>query len=245
MKKGEESLKHKLVLQGVPVTSNRGALGWSTVVLIFGEKKILFDTGSYGDRKNLLLGLKKLGVRIEEIDIVFISHLHFDHCLNIELFESAEILVSKRELEYVLSGEYKNCLDPYIPLTVVKNFSKIFHLISDNEEIIKGIRTILLPGHTPGNTGLLIKDKRVILTGDAVKSARDFINNFPPPSFYSRTEALRSYEIIKRKADLIIPGHDRPFRMEGKRVKYTENKDNVTIKAYYNPKGEAQKIQLL
>ena len=238
-------MKYKLVLQGVPITTSRGLLGWSTVALIFGEKKILFDTGSYGDRKNLLLGLKKLGVIIEEIDIVFISHLHFDHCLNIELFESAEILVSKRELEYVLSGEYKNCFDPYVPLIVVKNFSKFFHLINDNEEIIKGVKTILLPGHTPGNTGLLIEDKKVILTGDAVKSARDFINNLPPPSFYSETEALRSYEIIKRKANLVIPGHDRPFEIKDKGLKYTENKDNITIKTYFNPKEKAQKIQLL
>jgi len=234
-------LNYKLVLKGVPVTSNRGAIGWSTVVLLFGEKKILFDTGSYGDRKNLLLSLKNLGVKIEEIDIVFISHLHFDHCLNMELFESAEILVSKRELEYVLSGEYKNCLDPYVPLTFVKKFSTKFHLVGNNEEIIKGIKTISLPGHTPGNTGLLIESKRLILTGDAVKNGRDFINNFPPPSFYSKVEALKSYEIIKRKANLIIPGHDRPFKIEGTRLKYIGNKDDITIKSYCNPEEEVKK----
>lgn len=51
---------------------------WGFSVLIEGDgKKILFDTG--GDGEILLRNLDRLGVDPKTIEIVFFSHIHFDH----------------------------------------------------------------------------------------------------------------------------------------------------------------------
>ena len=44
-----------LLLTGFPGSMDRGWLGWSTVVLLKqGKKNILFDTGNYNDRAQLI-----------------------------------------------------------------------------------------------------------------------------------------------------------------------------------------------
>lgn len=46
------------------------------------EKSILFDTGKNG--QILLSNMEKLGIRPEEIDVVFLSHFHKDHTGSLE-----------------------------------------------------------------------------------------------------------------------------------------------------------------
>jgi len=50
--------------------------GFSTLIKVH-NKTILFDTGSNG--RVLLKNAKKMGVNFKDIDIVFISHNHWDH----------------------------------------------------------------------------------------------------------------------------------------------------------------------
>lgn len=230
-----KEIEYKIVLPGIGAFSNRGALGWCSISLIFAEDKtILFDTGSNDDREELLLGLKRIGVNIKDIDIVFISHLHYDHCCNIELFESADIIVTRRELEYVLSCEYERCSDPYVPQTVVKYFSERFKTVEDNDEITKGVRVILLPGHTPGSAGLLLENERIFIAGDAVKNAWDFTNNIPPRAIYDGQKGLQNYEKLRKKVDLIVPGHGRPFKSLNGKVEYVGDCNYTEIKLYPN-----------
>jgi 7,8-dihydropterin-6-yl-methyl-4-(beta-D-ribofuranosyl)aminobenzene 5'-phosphate synthase len=52
--------------------------GWGFSCLIQGtEKTILLDTG--GNSRTLLRNLHDLGINIQEIDLVFLSHIHEDH----------------------------------------------------------------------------------------------------------------------------------------------------------------------
>lgn len=102
---------YKIILRGVPINSNRGALGWCTVSLLKCKKScILIDTGSYSDRKLLLSSLEKAGILPEDIEIIFLTHLHFDHCINIEIFEKAKIMLLEKELIYALSGNLKSTM---------------------------------------------------------------------------------------------------------------------------------------
>ncbi len=62
-----------------PDANQGGLIGdWGFSAFIeYGEKKILFDTGAKGDL--LLRNLDALGVMLEEFDMIFISHDHWDH----------------------------------------------------------------------------------------------------------------------------------------------------------------------
>jgi 7,8-dihydropterin-6-yl-methyl-4-(beta-D-ribofuranosyl)aminobenzene 5'-phosphate synthase len=59
--------------------------GWGFSCLIEAEEKILFDTGD--DGKKLLFNLKKLGIGVESIDKVILSHNHWDHTGGIEAIQ--------------------------------------------------------------------------------------------------------------------------------------------------------------
>jgi len=225
----------EIIMPAIGASSNRGALGWCNISIIYAEgKTILFDTGSNDDREELWTELDKMNIDIGSIDTVFISHLHYDHCCNIELFEKATIMVSARELEYVLSGEYKKYKDPYVPYATVKYFENRFTTFFEGAEIAPDVKTIALPGHTPGVSGLVLTKERVVFTGDAVKNAYDFTHDIPPYAIYDGTLGLESYKRISPVADLIVPGHGRPFKVSGDKIEYIGEPKPIDIKVYPN-----------
>src|SRR5512139_2934265 len=77
------------------------------------DKKILLDTGGgdpaiappraapYKREKDQSLenALKKIAVKCDDIDIVVVTHLHWDHCGENDLFPKAKILIQRKELE--------------------------------------------------------------------------------------------------------------------------------------------------
>lgn len=229
-----KTLEYNIVLAGIGAESNRGAVGWCAVTLISsGGKLILFDTGSNDDREELLTGLKELGIEASDIDIVFISHLHYDHCCNIELFESADIMVSKREFDYVMTGEFKAYDDYYVPWSLIDYFSKDIKTVNENDEIAPGVKVVSLAGHTPGSSGLLLEDD-ILLAGDAVKNAWDFTHNIPPKAIFSREKGLENYSKILELARLIIPGHGRPFKVNGTSVEYVGENKHTYVRFFPN-----------
>ncbi len=208
------NITYDVVLPGVPVTSTRGALGWCSVVLVrTNARNILFDTGSYGDRQILLDRMRALNLTRPDIDTVFISHFHFDHVINAELFTHAEILISQVEYEYLKTEAYLNAGDPYVPYAHATVLRSRLTPVTDGEYIAEGVRAVLLPGHTPGNMGLVLEELDTLLAGDAVKNGWEFVRGIAPPIFHSSEAALKSYDRVKSLASVVVPGHDRPFRI--------------------------------
>jgi len=207
--------RYTILLPGIPVSSTRGALGWSTVALIeTGGLRILFDTGSYGDRSLLIERLQALSLDPQALDAVFISHLHYDHCQNIDLFAGIPLFVSEREHRYVLEGEYSERLDPYVPTATILSLKDRFKTVHDGSELFPDVKVVALPGHTPGQAGLFLSREKILLTGDGVKNAWEFANRMAPPAFFSEAAALSNYDWVMANATEIVPGHDRPFRLQ-------------------------------
>ena len=225
----------QIVLPAIGASSNRGAMGWCNISIVRAPgRTILFDTGSNDDRAELCAELERMEIGIDEIDTVFLSHLHYDHCCNIEVFEHADIFVSARELEYVISGEFKKYNDPYIPYGMIKYYEDRFRTFRDGESLAEGLRTVWLPGHTPGISGLILEEERVILTGDAVKNAYDYTHGIPPYAIYDGPIGLESYTKIPAAADVIVPGHGRPFTVEKGKITYVGEQKPVDIMIYPN-----------
>ncbi len=153
----------EILLPGIPVSSTRGAFGWCTIVLIDqGGKKILFDTGSYNVRPLLLEQLGKRGLSPNDIDIVFISHPHYDHIVNAELFDRSQILISEADLNYALEAN-----DPFVPVTIINLLKERLRTLAGEEYITEAVKAVSLPGHTPGHMGLFLENDNVIVAGDA------------------------------------------------------------------------------
>ncbi|MDZ7761824.1 MAG: MBL fold metallo-hydrolase [Desulfovermiculus sp.] len=209
------------ILEGVPITSNRGALGWSSSTVIQGRgRTILLDTGSYSDRSLFLSNLANHGFGPDSFDTVVLSHFHYDHMINAEILPAKRLLLSRAEQEYILSEQFRQAEDNFVPLAHISLLAPRLCPVRDGQEIAPGIQVLYLPGHTPGSMGLWIPDQDVILTGDAVKNLSDFVNHTPPPCFGSRIDALASMHKVSCLASKVIPGHDRPFHVQGDKTSH-------------------------
>jgi len=210
----------KLLFTGMPVRCSRGNLGWSTVALIrTGELNLLFDTAGLNERLVMEAQLLALGLPADQINIIVLSHLHYDHAMNYTLFPQAEVIVGRKELEFANSLEGMS--DPFVPPGIaeqIKHWPKL-RLVDDGDKLAEGLTIFHTPGHTPGGISLLTENlERNMLIGDAIKNGWEFVHGLPEATQEWR-ETLKK---IKAAGNFFIPGHDRPF--------WCDNSDSITYK---------------
>ena len=176
------------ITKGINIKPNKGAFGYASITLLKdGNEKILFDTGSYGVRNVIKDLLKK-----EKIDKLFISHLHFDHCSNLDLFRNSKIYINEKELKNLFENN-EDC-DLYKPLLKIINEYDV-NTFKDEINISNNIKTVLTYGHTAGHSSLEFKqgERRILVAGDAIKSLNDYLNskeygNAQNPDKYIKTK---------------------------------------------------------
>ncbi|MCS7125029.1 MAG: MBL fold metallo-hydrolase [Candidatus Bathyarchaeota archaeon] len=203
----------KVLLQGFPGKTSRGLLGFCNITLIKSDVTILFDTGFFSDRHLLTQKLEQEKIRPEDVEIVVLSHLHYDHCINVELFKKATVIVSKRELEYALSDEPKKAGDLYVSEHTARliKTGRVLEAV-EGLKLSANTKVIETPGHTPGSISLVVDgEKKTVITGDAVKNAWEFKNGVAEMFYGEKSDVAKSINKIKNLADFVIPGHDRSF----------------------------------
>ena len=160
--------------------------------------------------------LKSLGLGLEDFKYVVQGHLHTDHAGGLRLFEQAgaAILIRKDEFNHVAkidaAENFFNRKDSHFI------FEKKPTLLYGDQEILKDVRVLSLPGHTPGTTGVLLPLEHtgaVLLTDDAMYTHDTYD---PPPVGSPITWDLAhwssSIEKIRQMATehnaFLFPGHD-------------------------------------
>ena len=183
-------MKIDLLTKVFPGKSSAGALGLSTCALIRTEEHtLLFDTGAHGIIKILQRSLAELQVQPEEVDMIFLSHLHYDHLNNVAYFPNAEIVCGRREWD--LRRERK------------------LRFVEDNEEVLPGMRALWVPGHTPGQMALAIDtpEGTLVMAGDSVKNRSELELEFSD-QYVDQEASTNSIRRIKNMAYKVLPGHD-------------------------------------
>lgn len=197
---------YEQIIKGLNIRPEIGFFGYSSVVSIRdGEETILFDTGGPGVRKFLLDYIQKV-----KIDKVFISHLHFDHCCNIDLFAGIPIYLNKVELDNLLDkkDEYNNKLVYLVIGDYLKKHN--FNIFDEKFQLTKDIQAFPTYGHTCGHSSLKFKDgdnRNVILAGDAIETYKEYLSDKIPNGCYNDDEYMKTKKFIIANSDVIIPGH--------------------------------------
>jgi glyoxylase-like metal-dependent hydrolase (beta-lactamase superfamily II) len=214
------------IMPGMGVRSNVGTMGAAGVTLLRDDVKVLVDTGHYGTRDWLKAELERRRVSPADIDVVVLTHLHWDHCLNVEMFPHARILLGEDELEEGFLMEPGQPQNEAFKAALGK--MKV-ETVGDGDRISRHATALLTPGHSPGHVAVTLKgdDGRLtVMSGDAVPNYRAYLRGFPDISFYDRTKSEESVKKVKGLCpDLIIPGHDSPFNDGG----YVERDDFTLI----------------
>lgn len=211
-----------LLIPGLPAKADHFLFGICSLLLLRdGKRNILFDTGPFRVRPTLIAALASYGLTPEHIDTVFVSHLHWDHVENIDLFRHAEILVPRLEFDYAADLRPTDWGTPPYAREMLQGMR--FELLDDREqEIFPGVRTLPLPGHSIGLQGLVVKAEGgdLVLASDALWSARDAVRGHPDVAFFDPGQGQSSLDRALAAGTIFYPGHDRPFTFEDGRVNY-------------------------
>lgn len=155
---------------------------------------IVVDTSSVSNREKIIRSLTAAGLEPKDIDVVVNTHLHFDHCENNDLFTDA--LVIAHALESPGRG---------------------FKPIRGSKELADGVIIVHTPGHTEGSVSVLVESGvRYAVAGDAIPTVDNYVKWVPPGLNFDADLALASMKEIVDFADIVIPGHGPPFRVDRK-----------------------------
>lgn len=174
--------------------------------------------------------LAAAGLRPEDIDIVFCTHLHADHIgWNTRLengrwvptFPNARYLVSETELAYWLAREeseagkanHGSFSDSVLPILETNLFDKVL----DGFDLGHGMAVRGLPGHTPGGIGLEISrpgHPDVCLCGDAIHNVAqafqpNWASRFCADQAQSSATRLELLDRSRNDGLVIVPSHIR------------------------------------
>ena len=164
-------------------------------------------------------GLAALGLNPDSIEKVVVTHLHYDHCGNHDVFPRATYHLQDDEMAYATG----RCMChpviriPFEADDVVAMVRKVFagrvRFHDGPWEMAPGITVHKIGGHSKGLQCIRVRTRRghVVLAADASHLYAHINEGRVFPVTYNVGDVLEGYETIKRLADSsdhIIPGHD-------------------------------------
>jgi N-acyl homoserine lactone hydrolase len=162
--------------------------------------------------------LSEIGVKPDLIDIVVLTHLHWDHCQNHHLFPNATFMIQREEMRYAIAPlPYHASLYEAITIDMKPVWLDIPHIemVDGDRKIADGISLLFTPGHTPGYQTVLVEtlQGKIAIAGCMVPTFENWPDSeqdsYLPSSLYVDLEQYwQSLERIDRMSDLILPGHD-------------------------------------
>ncbi len=164
-------------------------------------------------------GLGALGVDPRAVLDVVITHLHYDHAGNLDLFPRARFHVQDAEMAYctgraMTHRQQAATFDVENVVTMVRRVYEervVFH--AGDATVCPGVTLHHLPGHTPGLQAVRVDTGRgpVVLASDASHFWANLEREIPFPIVADVPAYLESLRTLRRLAasiDHIIPGHD-------------------------------------
>ncbi len=164
-------------------------------------------------------GLKALGIEPDSVEDVIVSHLHYDHTGNYDLFPRAHYHLQDFEMAYA-TGRHMCHAYPRMPFEVedvVAMVRKVFAgrvtFHDGASEIKPGITVHRIGGHSKGLQCIRVKTRRgaVVLASDSTHLYAHIEQGRVFPIVYSAGEVIDGYETLKKLAtsmDHIVPGHE-------------------------------------
>jgi glyoxylase-like metal-dependent hydrolase (beta-lactamase superfamily II) len=181
-----------------------------------GSKLVLIDTGSgtfFGPTVGkLLASLRASGYRPEQVDEIYITHMHPDHVGGLITadgkiaFPNAVLRAGQADADYFLSKD-KMAAAPKEAQPLFANAQKAvnpyvsagkFKPITGDGELVPGVRAVAAPGHTPGHTLYIVESEgqKLLLWGDLMHIAAA---QFPNPEVSLKYDVDMPSAIAQRK----------------------------------------------
>ena len=183
-----------------------------------------FDEAAAKERARTILhpvaqGLQAIGVEPGKVENVIVTHMHWDHAGNYDLFPQARYHIQDAEMTYA-TGRcmcHKTLRAPFSENDVHAMVSKVFayrcEFHDGDEELTPGISLHKIGGHSKGLQCVRVKTKcgTVVLASDCVQLYSHIDEGRVFPITYSVADTLEGYKKLGKLATSrqhIVPGHD-------------------------------------
>jgi N-acyl homoserine lactone hydrolase len=182
--------------------------------------------------------LRSRGVDPKRIELVVMTHMHFDHTSAMSEFAGATFVVSEDEWQaassdsrpfmrgyrpahYDYAFDYRTLSYDSERVTSYASFGRTFDLFGDGS-----VRLASTPGHSAGHQSVIcrLSDRDFVIAGDAVYTRAQLDGGREPPrpaDLHNWRRSLRELQLFARNYPqaVIVPGHD-PDEFEKLQARY-------------------------
>lgn len=207
-------------------------------VIVGGGKATVVDSGARKDYSQLASGLASVGLGLDDVEVILITHAHTDHMGSAAEAARGGVAVKGHEAEIpVLRGDrpVEQVKASQLPLWKPGVWSFLFAMVragATGAPPIPGVESVVdaevldvpgrprvvhTPGHTAGHAAYYLQDRRVLFTGDGLVT-RSPIGGARGPLlleslFHADIEQARTSLSLISGLDtrLVLPGHGDPW----------------------------------
>jgi N-acyl homoserine lactone hydrolase len=156
--------------------------------------------------------LRELELTPEDIKIVLLTHMHWDHTGALRFFKHCPIVVQREELRFAFNP------DPFLAAPYMRthfDHGLDFRVMDGDGFVAPGVSVVKTPGHTPGHQSVIVRTKagrRFIFSGDAAPLRENLTAKIPLSNAYSAKDCVESLHRLAHLSELlraeVIPSHD-------------------------------------
>ena len=161
-----------------------------------------------GKGQNPREALHSIEVSPEDVQMVIMTHLHWDHASNNYLFPRARFIAQKKEYDYLVRPEPEVKVGYELDLALGTKYE----LVDGDSNVISGISVVLAPGHSAGMQCVVVETKagKYVLGGDLVTLFKNWeaSPHIPNGVYYDMNMMLESLAKIDKLHGIVLPGHD-------------------------------------
>jgi glyoxylase-like metal-dependent hydrolase (beta-lactamase superfamily II) len=170
------------------ITRILGRLSNNIYLVESGDELVVFDPGMPSDLRRLLDRVKSLGHSPGDVTAIVLTHFHVDHagCAGaLKLLSGAKVYANAEDVPYLQGEKYIPSVFKagvqgralmLLPKTV-ERYSRVPTVEVDVPfrggdvlPVLGGLGVYDTPGHTPGSSCFLWREKGVLFTGDAIQN---------------------------------------------------------------------------
>lgn len=196
------------------------------------EGVTLIDAGMPSDAKTILDALARQGWPVHRIKRIIATHGDVDHIGSLaQLKQATKAPVACHVVEKeFLEHPARRMPRPWLmrPLFMLMHYLPTFHvrpvtpdeLLVDGQQLPEGFTVVHTPGHSPGHISLLHRQRRILISGDALANRNETLGapvKNPFSSDIKNTE--RSVWKLAKKYgddfDVVVFGHGPPILSNG------------------------------
>lgn len=167
--------------------------------------------------KSAIQCLSEINIDPKDVKTLILTHLHWDHSWNMDLFPNAKIYVQKDELQHAIAP-YPHETFPFEYLPGLESYAWYHYrgqmvVVEGDWEYKPGIEVIFTPGHTAGGQSVIVDtdEGKIGILGDWIFNLMCLRADRPAQLHYSLELCYKYYprleKLIKEGVEL-LPTHE-------------------------------------